>query len=721
MSDSDKRRGKSDPKGKIKSKSSSSKATLLVTDQERNTLLAVPISAPSAVTTSASFAAPSATVTSAPVSTSETSSSLLAPGQGALVSSLLKSLVPEIRSLVQAEFQRSVASSSAFPASGSDVRALASVSLSSTSGLDQRPPSSASAGKQSWSDSPREAPGRSPSGDSSFASGHDRYLADLSFPAITYEAPDLIEQRRQSVSTAAFPALAGSDDPSAPARYGGRGRMEYSLTSGPSGSRSQPVQSSLPHFAVPLTTLPVSAGNASSSSGGSFRIPDSGLQRAPSGFQAPRLEQASLHSVGGVTSAHPAPVFADGRPAYPLPSQGFGRQDDVSAQAFPVSGLPGHASASGTGDFGHGSTCDYSDAPSVVSEESRGVFPSKLKSVLDVAAEVTSRYFPEGVVAADSSASFVPSAMADFRPAQEDVSSFRFAESPSVAYQLSHSLVRPAHAGSGIRPVPVPLLLPFGPVPESAQQWVASAAQASSFVPTANRKLGMPNQSQSWLASFALPRATLPVSRELLPLLTKPIKRDSVLPVSEASLLSAEELGRRQIELSSIAETLVRALSRALTDSLVPFTLSEEQNADDVSALLTALAKVNEEQLRLSSLQYTQAVLCRRDLFLSQSQFTELATRETLRVSPVSEESLFCPLALDARQKEIQSNKDSQFLDYTLKGVKQSQPSKQKQAQTSSNPKPAQKRQAPPAARGGKKRTASGRGRGGSGSKPHPQ
>ncbi|XP_070178246.1 protein peanut-like [Littorina saxatilis] len=50
------------------------------------------------------------------------------------------------------------------------------------------------------------------------------------------------------------------------------------------------------------------------------------------------------------------------------------------------------------------------------------------------------------------------------------------------------------------------------------------------------------------------------------------------------------------------------------------------------------------------------------------SQFTELATRETLRVSPVSEEFRFCSLAMDARQKEIQSNKDSQFLDFTLQG-----------------------------------------------------
>lgn len=162
---------------------------------------------------------------------------------------------------------------------------------------------------------------------------------------------------------------------------------------------------------------------------------------------------------------------------------------------------------------------------------------------------------------------------------------------------MSQVLAKPTPSGSGIPAVPVPHLVPFGPVSESAQPWILLAAQVSSFVPSGKKKLTLPGASRNLFASCALPRSTLPVTRELQPLLAKPFKGDSALVVNESSLISLEEVGRQLLELASIAETLLRTLSRSMTDSLVPFMLSEEQNADDIATLLAALARVNEEQM----------------------------------------------------------------------------------------------------------------------------
>ncbi|KAK7097781.1 hypothetical protein V1264_004710 [Littorina saxatilis] len=103
--------------------------------------------------------------------------------------------------------------------------------------------------------------------------------------------------------------------------------------------------------------------------------------------------------------------------------------------------------------------------------------------------------------------------------------------------------------------------------------------------------------------------------------------KDSGVLFPDHTLAASEDIGRQLQELASISETILRALSRALTESLDPFTLFGEQDADDVSTLLSALARVNEEQMRLSSQHYAHTVMCRRDLFLSHSQFTEEATR----------------------------------------------------------------------------------------------
>ncbi|XP_070190989.1 uncharacterized protein [Littorina saxatilis] len=695
MADPDKRKGKSDLKGKVKPKSSSTKPLVVVSDEARNTILTVPISPPGPSTVSR----PSTSAVTPPPPSA-------APEQGAIVASFLSSLLPEIRSMVQTEMQRASPSASAFlPAEMGGVRSLASVVVTSASGLHAQAASASTTGVSSKSDrsgSPREAFGHSLTGNGSLARGHSLLSTGNSTPY-----GESVAQLR------CLPSLARTQ-----CRSDG---FDRELASGLYGSQPQFSHSSFPPPAVSTSALPASAGHAVSHPSTSAWLQERDQRREVFALPALQPGRLSLPPDGVATSSHVHPVASDGFPSYPMHfSQGSSR-DHFQDYGFPVSGHPAYPAAGVLDDYGHGTSCDHSEVQSVASEEPPSGMSSRLRVILDTAAEVTSRYFPEGTAAAVAPTSGVPSAMSDFLPAKEANPSFRFAESPAIAYHLSQVWASAPRRTGGVPSDPVPFLVPFGTVPEQSQPWLATMAQTSTFVPLPQRKLALPRHSRNLVASYALPRSVLPVTPDLTALLAKPVKGDSVIPVKDSTLLSLEEVGRQLLELASISDTLIRALSRSLTDDLVPFTLSEEQNADDVSSLLTALAKVNEEQTRLSSLQYAHAVLARRELFLANSQFAEQVTRDTLRVSPVVEGSLFSQMALVARQQEIQSNKDSQFLDMTLQGMKQAKPSQQGKSQPASHPKPAQKRPAQQSSRGGKKRMASGRGRGGSSSKPHPQ
>ncbi|XP_070210411.1 uncharacterized protein [Littorina saxatilis] len=736
MADSDKKRGKGDAKGRIKAKSSSDKPLpkssplVLVSDKDKNVLLSVPISAPVSLNAGGQ---PSIPVTT--VSVSARPVAVSSAGQADMVSSILRSLVPEIRTLVRDELHRATPALSA-PLSSAvgGVHSLASfVCLSETPARDVGSLSSSTAlawssdGKSNCSAGFREATGRSLLSNSSWSQA--RYLQTSCQSG--YAAPSssdrtasraMTEQGRLPLAEVAFPGFPGNEGQSGTPTKVPAG-VDCGLAFRPPGFRPQSSQQTFPLYAAPSAALPAPPGFPSLLHTAPTRM--SVGERPGTSFELPGQSSRHLSSAMSTSGSVPAAmVTASSGSVFPVDQDMS--QDDFRLTGSPVSGFPAHHTAAGSLDYDRDASLDYADTQSVVSEAARSGFPSQLRLALEDAAEVTSRYFAEGAVALPTSASAAPSAMADFRYEKEDASRFRFAESPSIAYQLSQVLARPSPAGRSQPGIAVPLLVPYGPAPELARAWLASDTQASSFVPTHHKKFALPKTGRSWLAPFALPRAPLPVTPELASLLAKPIKSDSGIVLPEHTLMASEEISRQLLELASISETLLRSLTRAMTETLDPFVLAVEQDADDISTLLSALARVNEEQMRLSAMQYAHTVMSRRDLFLGHSQFTDQSTCDTLRASPMTEGSLFGRLAFDARKTEIQMNRDSQFSDFSLQAFKQAKPSQAqpappKQPQASGSSRPAGQKKARSASRGSRKRSAPGKGRGGSGSKPHPQ
>ncbi|XP_070178402.1 uncharacterized protein [Littorina saxatilis] len=813
MADSDKKKGgKAEGKGKGPGKpksstpvSSSKNPLITVSDPQSKVSFSVPFSAPDDL--------PSGSQPRASAPKAAGSTSAAAPESSALVSTLISSLLPEIRSLVREEMSRPDAVASTVPRPGvSDIHSLASllsldpaVSLSALDqtaghrdlgGLSQPGPSSSLPDLHSLPTTCGSVTVHVPPGTRSqqgwcsqqpFTAAALPFIGGRGSPAraqATVTSGSSFALFQQSSATVGLPAPAGSSDSSVSA--------QTTVTSG--------LNHALPQQPFPAAVLSGGRGHSSSAQA----TVTSGLTQGHSGHSAcaqatvtPGLSQGhSGHSSSaqatvtpGLTEGHPYGVPG----VSPHSAQQQGWYSAAVSAAFPappglasslpmtlghtgflpqVSHQPPHTSVLGSADASRPSASVFdlahplsqdtslvdlqrdgrqfsgpsaqrpfvdsdgfapppsfvaSDARSLDDEQTLSGAPANFKVALEAAAEVTSRYFPEGATASAMPSAAAPSAMADFRLAKEEDSYFRFLESPSVAFQFSRLFAKGTTSGGGLPSAPVPLLVPHGSAPEPALEYLASPAQASSFVPlAAQRKLPMPKLSRNLLSLFALPRAPLQVTPELLPLLTKPLKKESCLPLSEQTLSASEEVGRQLLELSSISETLLRALSRALTESLAPFTLSTEQDAEDICTLLSTLARVNEEQMRLSSLHYTHAVMCRRDLFLAHSQFTEESTRNTLRSSPLVEGSLFGHLASDARKQEIESNRDTQFSSFALQNLKQQKQAAPKQAQskqtkTSAQPHPASRKRPHAPSRGSGKRSSSGRGRGAPQGKPHPQ
>lgn len=95
---------------------------------------------------------------------------------------------------------------------------------------------------------------------------------------------------------------------------------------------------------------------------------------------------------------------------------------------------------------------------SLQEEENNFRLPAKLHLALASAAEVASRYFKEGVVSTAGLSVPPPSALGDFRSPDDVSLSFRFRESPAVAYEMSRIFGKSkAHANA--RGDIVPLLV----------------------------------------------------------------------------------------------------------------------------------------------------------------------------------------------------------------------------------------------------------------------
>ncbi|KAK7093333.1 hypothetical protein V1264_007108 [Littorina saxatilis] len=295
--------------------------------------------------------------------------------------------------------------------------------------------------------------------------------------------------------------------------------------------------------------------------------------------------------------------------------------------------------------------------------------PARFIQALALAAEVTSRYFPEGVVAAVDDSAPPKSAVDDFLPSQPVASGFRFSESPLVAYEMAKVLATHPPLGSNIPLRPVPLLVAHGPVPPSVDSWLATEQQASVFRHATHRKLVLKQSNRGLIQTFALPRAPLPVTPAVDFLRFEHFKKDKAFPYTESSLLGLEETGRSALELASLSDTLLRSLTRALTSSLEPFEFRQDASEQDVAALLSALAKVSAQQMASSARLYAHAVFTRRDNFLSESRLQDRRTIDSLRTSPFTEEALFGPLALDALHKETQEAKDLEFARYTQRSA----------------------------------------------------
>ncbi|XP_070184248.1 nucleoporin NUP188-like, partial [Littorina saxatilis] len=168
-------------------------------------------------------------------------------------------------------------------------------------------------------------------------------------------------------------------------------------------------------------------------------------------------------------------------------------------------------------DFHGTATADseVDDSHSLSEEEVDVKLSLKLKPAMVTAAQVSAKYFAEGVTAMISSAAPPPSAVGDFRPALTEVQGYRFSESPSVAYELSKVLARTSGSENSLPVDTVPLLAAHGQAPDSAQPWLASGQLRMSSTSFHARKFALSRRHHSLIETYALPSAPLPVTPEL--------------------------------------------------------------------------------------------------------------------------------------------------------------------------------------------------------------
>lgn len=118
---------------------------------------------------------------------------------------------------------------------------------------------------------------------------------------------------------------------------------------------------------------------------------------------------------------------------------------------------------------------EYEDSHSAEDEEPSFRLPAKLREALADAAEVTSRYFEEGVVSASGYVAPPPSAAGDFRSKPKKTQTFRFLESPSVSYELLKILAaKQSGTAGGSTFGTVPLFAAHGQAPDAAKPWLAT-------------------------------------------------------------------------------------------------------------------------------------------------------------------------------------------------------------------------------------------------------
>ncbi|XP_070190161.1 uncharacterized protein [Littorina saxatilis] len=382
-------------------------------------------------------------------------------------------------------------------------------------------------------------------------------------------------------------------------------------------------------------------------------------------------------------------------------------------------------------DFHGPATADseFDDSHSLSEEEVDVKLSLKLKPAMVTAAQVSAKYFAEGVTATTSFAAPPPSAVGDFRPALTEVQGYRFSESPSVAYELSKVLARTSGSENSLPVDTVPLLTAHGQAPDAAQPWLASGQLRKASTSFHARKFTLSRRHHSLIETYALPSAPLPVTPELANLREDVYRFDKPCTYSEGALIGLEETGRYSLELASLSETLLRSLSRSIAVSLDPFEFRNDASVKDVPILLASLAKVSAEQMSVAARLYAHAVFTRRDAFLSGSRIQDKSTLDLLKVSPFTEGSLLGQPSLDALDKQTQNARDLAIAKLAQHGLA----------------KPQAKQQGPPKAsfssanrgRGSQHSQSSFRGRGrgapypkkkpsfgnarGSGRKPNPQ
>ncbi|XP_070203396.1 uncharacterized protein [Littorina saxatilis] len=462
--------------------------------------------------------------------------------------------------------------------------------------------------------------------------------------------------------------------------------------------------------------LPVgpARGLSSSTSGCAVAGTSGGGQRASgSGGSVPAIPSLVTHRLPAPTSGSAAAVpvvgGAVGGQFAALPSI---VQPTLATSASVdgwVSGLPDPPSDGDQEGFGEEQEGDEDRSESVTPLR----IPNKLGPTLELAAEITSRYFPEGVSADSTVVAPPPSALADFAGAGDTRAKFRFMESPSVPFVMAQVL---ADANT-----PYPLLAAHGEAPPSAQPWLTSA-QAGGGLPANSRRSRLPSRPHSLLSSFSLPTAPLPVTPELARLRQDGYSRDRTSVCTEQSLLGLEESGRSSLELTSLAETLIRSLTRAIASSIEPFRFRDDASEADAAMLLAALAKVTDSQMTLAARLYSQVVFWRREAFLNGSRLTDKATIDSLRVSPFSEGALLGSRSLDALRQQTEETRDQHVVQLTELALKQHS---NKPRSSASAPDSSSGQQSSRAGRGGSRSRPYQRkpsfGKRGSGRKPNPQ
>ncbi|XP_070198747.1 uncharacterized protein [Littorina saxatilis] len=477
------------------------------------------------------------------------------------------------------------------------------------------------------------------------------------------------------------------------------------------GSSSQGVGSSGCPSGLPVGPA---RGLSSSTSGCAVAGTSGGGQRASgSGGSVPAIPSLVTHRLPAPTSGSAAAVpvvgGAVGGQFAALPSI---VQPTLATSASVdgwVSGLPDPPSDGDQEGFGEEQEGDEDCSESVTPLR----IPNKLGPTLELAAEITSRYFPEGVSADSTVVAPPPSALADFAGAGDTKAKFRFVESPSVPFVMAQVL---ADANT-----PYPLLAAHGEAPPSAQPWLTSA-QAGGGLPANSRRSRLPSRPHSLLSSFSLPTAPLPVTPELARLRQDGYSRDRTSVCTEQSLLGLEESGRSSLELTSLAETLIRSLTRAIASSIEPFRFRDDAIEADAAMLLAALAKVTDSQMTLAARLYSQVVFWRREAFLNGSRLTDKATIDSLRVSPFSEGALLGSRSLDALRQQTEETRDQHVVQLTELALKQHS---NKPRSSASAPDSSSGQQSSRAGRGGSRSRPYQRkpsfGKRGSGRKPNPQ